>query len=714
MPMKNLYKTPKLSDIYPSLVYGASMSDSGVILGLNAFGHDSAAAIIDSQTGQVVFAVAEERLSNQKHDWHYPIGAIYECCQQAIRLGMRLRGVAVNFLYEEFTTKTLFQEINRLAGSALGVDELKSQLLSHLPNAVYFSLKEENPTSRFVSNLLNQCSVSEEVKATLALRISWYYNWSIKYRLIEETIREQFHGIPIHFVNHHLAHAASAYYNCGFENATILVIDGSGESDTVTVYRGESNRLELVSRTGWPHSLGIFYLFATQHLGFGLGDEYKVMGMSAYGTPRYFDLLQDAISVSKDARLVLHATDYQDLKGMSGIGHFAFQFSDRLKDLLPVRRKEDPFHQAHFDFAASIQKLTEEAGVSLVKQAVRLTGFDQVAIAGGVGLNGLMNEAIRTTSGCSDLFVYPAAGDDGCAVGAAQWLAAKTKQLPNVRLKSCYFGHDVTDESQESILKDRGIQFSRPESIHSQIAMALSDGKIVARCNGRAEFGPRALGNRSILAHPGLKDMKETLNLRVKHREQFRPFAPACLQEKVSKYFNMEHESPFMLLICKAKQLAHEQIPSVVHEDGTARVQSVSRVSNPDFYQLICEFEKRTGLPVVLNTSFNVNGETIVDTVQDAVDSFGFMDIDFLAIGPYWVSKSENLERFPSMSHEDYLEIRRTRYNDRHLGSYSEIDISKFDSAFLDVERYANEFVRKLHTNEPEFASGSIASCTIQ
>lgn len=681
-----------------------SDSSLDVILGLGAFGHDGAAALVDAETGQVLYAVAEERLTNRKHDWHYPIGAIHECCRAAIPLNARLTGVAFNFQSMEFFTKTLFNEIDTCSGLK-ETDSLKIALTQHLPEAEYFSFQNPNETTQFVANLFSDHGFDKISIRTLLKRVSWYYNWSIKYRDIERLIRQHFVGVPVHSVNHHLSHAASAFYSSGFEDATVLVMDGAGEADTVTVYRGCGNRLELVSQTGWPHSLGIFYLFATQHLGFGLGDEYKVMGMSAYGLPRFEPQLRNLLQVTKQAELRQQETPFQTLKDLSGTGHMAFQFTDELSQLIPTRQKSEPFTQIHFDFAASIQKLTEDTGVELAKQAIRLTGHKKIAVGGGVGLNGLMNEAIRKRSGCDDIFIYPAAGDDGCAVGAGQWLAAQQKTLPKKRLRSCYFGHDVMREEAAKVLSQREIRYSEPLSIHDQIAEALANGKIVARCHGRSEFGPRALGNRSILAHPGIATMKETLNLRVKHREEFRPFAPACLAERVAEYFELDTDSPFMLLITKATELARQQVPSVVHADGTARVQSVSRNDESDFYEVIAAFEKLSGIPIVLNTSFNVNGETIVDTALDALESFGFMDIDYLALGPYWISKSENQGKFPELSHDEYLAIRQKRFRSRNLGSYCDVDISKFDDAFLNVDKFIDEFMRTYCVNPSRIAS---------
>ncbi len=696
-------KSPSLKSLYPAILPSSSGS-GGAILGIGAFGHDAAAALIECATGKVLFAQAEERLTNKKHDWHYPIGAVLACCEQAVRLGLNIEQVAVNFRHQEFATKTLFQEIDGICPKPVDTQRLKATILRRIEETNYFSVHDVAKPNEVTAELLSRVAelpLSEEQRKEIILRLTWYFNWSVKYKQIKNRLEEHCEGWPIRYVNHHLAHAASAFYNSGYSDAAVLVIDGSGESDTVTIFHGHSEGLELVQRTGWPHSLGIFYLFATQHLGFSLGDEYKVMGMSAYGQPRFYDEIARMMRVAPAGEFQLLDSAWQKRATMTGLGHVAYQFTGELDKVIPRRTKSDPITQLHFDFAASIQKVTEEIGVELARKALALTGTRHLAIAGGVGLNGLMNEAIRTRSGCEDLFIYPAAGDDGTAVGAAQLVAAEqliqAKKSPATqRLGSCYFGYRVTESEARVTLNQLGIEYSTPASIHQEIARALAAGKIVARCHDAAEFGPRALGHRSILAHPGLATMKETLNARVKHREEFRPFAPACLRERVSDFFEIDCDAPFMLLITRAKAHAKSILPAVVHEDGTARVQSVSAQDHPDFYKTISAFNSVTGIPVVLNTSFNVNGETIVDTALDAIESFGFMDIDFLALGPYWISKEANAKKFPAYEHDEYLKIRQQRYLSRQLGDITEMDIAQFDPAFLNVDEAAAACARTL------------------
>jgi carbamoyltransferase len=316
----------------------------------------------------------------------------------------------------------------------------------------------------------------------------------------------------------------------------------------------------------------------------------------------------------------------------------------------------------HFDLAASVQATFEEFGVRYVRKAMELCGSDRVCLTGGVALNGLMNEAIRKHSGCRELYIFPASGDDGTAAGAALLLAARDGIRNRKKITTAFFGPSRSQEEIERYLGEAQVPFGKPPSIHEKIAAALADGKVVARYLGASEFGPRALGHRSILAHPGRAEMKDLLNRKIKHREPFRPFAPACLEECAAEFFELDVPSPFMLLIPRAREAAREKIPAAIHHDGTARVQTVNAGDNPEFYETIRAFQRLTGLPVVLNTSFNINGEAIVETPQDAVESFAKMEVDYLAIGDCWLGR-ESVKHL-ALPREDaaYLELRRERY----------------------------------------------------
>ncbi len=666
---------------------GTVASNNAVILGIGCFGHEGATALVKRNTGEVLFAVAEERLNNVKHSWYFPIGSITKACQYAQNNGLAISEVAVNFYEKEFITGTLANELKRIVGDTPAEQILAKLLELHIYGDYY------NYNGSFSQKVLDQelasLSLAPEVRSLATARIHWFYNWALKYRQIVLNVGTLFPEIPLYRVPHHLCHATSAFLNSGFDRATVLTIDGQGESETLAVYAADCSGIHKLTSTPWPTSLGIFYLNVTGHLGFSFGDEFKVMGMSAYGSPTYYHLFHDLIDVTPDCRLRFNPSHpYYVLQEATGLyGHFGFGFASDFNKLLKPRRPDEEIRQEHFDFAASIQKVLEEVGVQLARTAMALTGLPDLALAGGVTLNGLMNERIRRESGCQRIFIYPAAADDGTAVGAAQQVSLSL--FPNNRsllpVSIPFFGQESSDEEIEHELKSKGIIYHRPESIHEKIAESLNNEMIVARFTGRSEFGPRALGNRSILASAARKEMKDIINERIKHREPFRPFAPACLAEYASDYFDIDVEAPYMLLIANTKEMAREKIPAVVHADGTARMQTVSKEHNPAFYATIDAYRKLTGLPVIINTSFNINGEAIVDTPEDAIESFLQMDIDFLAIGPFWVARDENRNLAPNLDNKTFLEIRKTRFkkNCNHVLRY--LDISSwhfFESSF--------------------------------
>lgn len=627
-----------------------------VVLGIGAFGHDASAAIVDKQTGEVIYATEEERLNNVKHSGNFPIGGIHRCEETAKKLNLTISDIAVNFDETEFIKGTLFDEIkSNLNGD---VEEFLGKILDIYKFGDYYSLTNESFSTNFINSELSKLVIDEKSREFLKLKMHWYYNWAIKYKNIFQIVCNLYPAIPVRRVTHHLCHAASAFFNSGMEKATIITVDGQGESETLCIYVGDERGIRKVSTTRWPHSLGTLYLNVTKYLGFTLGDEYKVMGMAAYGKPKYYDIFKSMVKVEDRGSIVFNETEYFGRQKVKGLyGHFYFNFK---KPVVRRRYRHEQLRQEHFDLACSVQKFIEDVGVEIAKKAIRLTKIKNLALAGGVALNGLMNEKIRLHSGCDKIFIYPAAGDDGTAVGAAQYVAFKHSNFKPKLITTCFYGYASTTREIEVELKQMGLVYKKCSKIHEQIAKAIANNKIVARYTGRSEFGPRALGNRSILANPRYASMKDILNKRIKQREPFRPFAPACLVEHASEYFEIEVDAPFMLLIPKVK--AKKEIAAVVHNDDTSRVQTVCRNDNEDFYRTIEEFEKITGIPVLINTSFNVNGEAIVDNPKDAIESFGHMDIDYLAIGDYWVSKEDNKDKFPRMSMQKFLELRRKRY----------------------------------------------------
>jgi carbamoyltransferase len=667
------------------------------VLGVGALTHDTSAALVCSQTGNVLYASPEERLSNVKHDSRFPIGSILQCCRLAESRGFFVASVAVNFDPELYLPGVIADEL-----SACGVDArqigtfvagLRDIALRGKPLDVAM---DSECRTRVFELMRGLAQLDEPGRLALALRLTWYLNVAVKYRNLAKLVEALFEGVPVRFVPHHDAHAASAYFGSGFPHAAILVVDGHGELDTTTIHRGEDSRLTRVSSTPWPNSVGAVFLATTRYLGFEYGDEYKVMGMSAYGTPRYLDAFREAVSVTPEGRVHIAETPCFAIRPVRNSGQLRFSILPQFHARCAARRPAEEIRQEHFDLAASVQALIEELGVKLADVACRLAGTSRLAVAGGVGLNGLMNEAIRRSGSVSDLFVYPAASDDGTSAGAAQAVLLQSGIRPTTRMHSCYFGYPRARADVDAALKASGARYSTPPSIHQRIAEAVAEGRIVARYTGAAEFGPRALGNRSILANPAIAGMKDILNVRVKHREQFRPFAPACLREHVGDYFEIATDAPFMILIVRARDFARLRIPAVVHSDGTARVQTVSAEHHPDFHRTLEEFFRITGLPVMINTSFNVNGEAIVETPMDAIESFAFMDIDYLALGEHWISKAENPGLLQVGSHDEYLAIRRNRYGTQVTDPLSQLDVRKYEPWFYPDSAVACAFAASI------------------
>lgn len=636
------------------------MTHKAAILGISALGHDAAASLVDAETGEILFAIAEERLTNLKHTSSFPIASICAARDFASKSQYTVEAAALNIVPEEFSTGTLRRELERLLPDKAVREPLWAAISQLLPFGDYFQ------DGSFSKKLLAPClqAIAEaETRELVQRRVEWYYNWSVKYRWLGEIVRGLLPGVPLECVNHHLTHAISAYFNSGFRKACVLTWDGQGESQTVCVYRAEGRSLNLLAQTSWPTSLGILYLGVTTYLGFKLGDEFKVMGMSAYGKPVYYELFRDLLKIGPNLEVVFASSPYYGHKEFDE-GHFWNYFTDAMKKLVPERRSDGPILQAHFDLAASLQKAFEDFGAEFAQKAMDLAGLTDLCIAGGVALNGLMNEAIRRRTKCRNIFVFPAAGDDGCSVGAAQYLALSRGQALPRALGMPFLGGGTPAVEIRELLQKRGVVFEEPEDIHLRIAQALVDEKIVARFSGRSEFGPRALGNRSILASAHTPEMKDVLNTRIKHREQFRPFAPACLLEHVGEYFDIEVEAPFMLLIANAREIAQKNIPAAVHADGTSRVQTVNAQANPNFYRTIKSFHDLTGVPAIINTSFNINGEAIVETALDALESFAQMDIDYLALEGFWIDKTKNPGILPVLTDAEFLQLRKDRFHE--------------------------------------------------
>lgn len=650
------------------------------IIGINAFVHDTATCLVDASDGRVLYALAEERLTNLKHCSRFPIGTLRQALEIAEKAGCAVTDVAINSDPSLFISGRLAPFIRELVQNPEQADFLVSRLISLLPFPDYYLPAGYSFATQSIDESIASLNLSPSTRNALKSRLLWHYNWAVKNQFIHAYCRQLLPHARLHAIPHHRAHAGSAFFSCGFPEATILVMDGQGESDAISIFSADTGGMKLVSSTGYPLSLGLFYLTATNHLGFSHGDEFKVMGMAAYGRPTLFERLSSSINVTQQGQLHFQQTECLSLiEKPSGTRNFLITFGPEDSPLIRPREPGAPLEQAHFDFAAAVQMTTEKIGVELARAAIALTGNSNLVLTGGVALNGLMNERIRRESGCANIFVYPASGDDGTAIGAAQCVAMQNGAVKASAIGTCFYGKAADDGEITQEFTRRKINYSRPADIHATIAQALAQGKIVARFVGNSEFGPRALGHRSILADPRDANMRDFLNTRIKQRESFRPFAPACLKERVNEYFDLNCDSPFMLLICPVREAARSIIPAVVHQDGTARVQSVDRESNPDFYRIIEEFDRITGVPVVVNTSFNVNGETIVETAGDAIESFQFMDIDYLAIHDYWLTKEDNpSHELSSLSHDAYLELRRKRFADTNPDALAGLDLNRF------------------------------------
>jgi carbamoyltransferase len=559
------------------------------ILGISCFYHDAAAALF--QDGQLIAAAEEERFSRKKHDPSFPIQAIRYCLREA---------------------------------------GISSQDLDYI--GFY-----EKPMRKFERAMHTFQNTYPHASRAFTERVPRLFHEELR---IEEIIREQ---IPtraeILFLEHHISHAASAFLVSPFDEAAILTIDGVGEWATTGLGQGRGNDIHLFQEIHYPHSLGLLYSALTAFLGFQPNsDEYKVMGLASYGRPTRMDDLRQLITVHDDGSYSLHM-DYFSF-------HYATDrsYSDKLIGLLgPPRAPEGPVEQRHKDIAASLQKLLEETLLRIFQYLHKRTGSRNICLAGGVALNGVANWRVFQQSGFENIYIQPASSDSGGALGAAAFISHTVLGTPRSRpMDHALLGPAFTNEEVERFLKTTGAPYRRlnEKELVEETARLIHRGAIVGWFQGRMEYGPRALGNRSILATPCDPEMKDTLNARVKFREEFRPFAPAVIEEKASDYFQIDRPAPFMLLVPQVKEGQGDKIPAVTHVDHSARVQTVSANVNPRFHRLISAFEKVSGVPVLINTSFNVRGEPIVCTPQEAYRCFSHTDIDFLVMNDFLVEKA--------------------------------------------------------------------------
>ena len=566
------------------------------ILGLNAFHGDAAAALVID--GELVNAVEEERLNRVKHCAGFPELAVRWCLEDARLDPRELDHVA----------------IGRDPRANIGAKVVRTIL--------------NRPSPRYVLERFRNATKVRDVRTQMAEALG----------VEPDGLRASFHN-----VEHHLAHAASAFFVSPFDEAAVLTLDGFGDFASAMLCHGRDNRLEVLERVLFPHSLGIFYTAVTQWLGFPrYGDEGKVMGLAPYGDPeRHLATMRELVKLDGDGfelelDFFVHHKEGVDMTWDEQTPTIGRLFSERMETVFgPAREPRTELKQEHMDVAAALQAMLEEAYLHLVRLAYRRTGSRNLCLAGGVALNAVANGRIRPETEFDGVYVQPAAGDSGIAVGAAFYVWNQVLGNPrSFVMEHAYTGPEYTEAEAEQAIRAAGFEPERMEDaqLFDHVAERIAEGDVVGWFQGRMEFGPRALGNRSIVVDPRRHDMKDILNARIKHREHFRPFAPSILAEAAGEWFEQDYTSPFMVLVYKTRAERRGEIPAVNHIDDTGRLQTVEERVSPRYYGLIKAFGERTGVPIVLNTSFNEN-EPIVMTPEHAVETFGKTKMDLLVLG---------------------------------------------------------------------------------
>jgi carbamoyltransferase len=590
------------------------------ILGISAFYHDSAAVLV--RDGDIVAAAQEERFTRKKHDPGFPVNAVNYC----------------------------------LAKGAVAADGL---------DAVAFY---DKPISKFVRILETYFSVAPKGLRSflMAMPVCMKEKLWIPYH-IESAIEKSGFRMPkeLFFPEHHESHAASAFLPSPFQSAAILTLDGVGEWDTSTMGRGKDNTIEMIKEIRFPHSLGLLYSAFTYFAGFRVNSgEYKLMGLAPYGEPRYVDrILDNLVDLREDGsfRLNMEYFGFLDELRMT---------NKKFEELFegPARKKESDITRREMDMAKSIQVVTEEIVMRMARHAHEVTGEKNLCLAGGVALNCVANGKLLREGPFENVWIQPAAGDAGGALGAAlfTWygIQGNARQADGVHdtMKGSYLGPEFPDEEIGAFLEARGYPARKlaDEEWAPTIATLIDEEKVVGLCLGRMEFGPRSLGNRSIVGDARSPKMQSVMNLKIKYRESFRPFAPSCLEERVSDFFELDKPSPYMLLVAPLREdrcvrsdqagdvpltqrvnMVRSDVPAITHVDYSARVQTVNRETNLRYYDLIKAFEDRTQYGLLINTSFNVRGEPIVCTPEDAYTCFMRTEMDYLVLGSYLVAKPD-------------------------------------------------------------------------
>ena len=607
------------------------------ILGLSAFYHDSAACLL--KDGEIVSAAQEERFTRKKHDAAFPRCAIEYCLKEA--------GIGANDINNVVFYEKPFVKFERLLETYLA---FAPKGFKSFAKAMPVWIKDK---------LFQKAALVKELNITFSDDVNW------RERLL--------------FSEHHLSHAASAFYPSPFENAAVLTLDGVGEWTTTSLAVGKGSDLKVVKEIHFPHSLGLLYSAFTYYTGFKVNSgEYKVMGLAPYGEPKYVDLIKEKlITVADDGSYQLDMSYFDYATGLT--------MTNKKFDALfggPPRTSETELTQREMDLAASVQKVTEDIVTQIARDIARDTGERNLCLAGGVALNCVANGILLREKIFENIWIQPAAGDAGGALGAAlsAWYLHHNseREVSSERdaMKGAYLGPEFKDAEIEAELEACGTKFKKlsDDELIEHVATALADEKAVGWMQGRMEFGPRALGGRSIIADPRSPVMQKQLNLKVKYRESFRPFAPSVLREDVNEWFEHDTDSPYMLLVAdvqkdKRRTMTDEEealfgvdklnvprssVPAITHVDYSARIQTVHADTNPRYHTVISKFKEKTGCPLVVNTSFNVRGEPIICSPTDAFKCFMGTELEVLAIGNYLMIKEEQDESLKENYEERY------------------------------------------------------------
>jgi len=573
-----------------------------IVIGINAYHGDSSAAII--KDGQLLAAIEEERIRRIKHWAGFPSEAIKWCLSY---------------------TGTDIRDVDYIAVSRDPFARFHKKIMRIL---------SKRPNISFIKGRLNNYGKVKGIKENLAEIL----------KINKKDIK-----VKVTNIEHHRAHIASSFFVSPFKKAAVVSIDGFGDFVSVMIGVGKENKIDVLDIVEFPHSLGVFYSALTQFLGFwNYGDEYKVMGLSAFGKPVYLDEMRKIVKLKNnglfelDTSYFLHDNKGVEMTWLNEKPTIGRLFSDKLEDLLgKARAKSEELDQRYQNIAVSVQKMYEEAYFHILNSLYKKTELKNVALAGGCIQNSLANGSIYNKTPFKNIYIPPAAHDAGGAIGAAFYLWHQKLKMPrNFKMDSPFYGPGFSKDKIKSILEKNNLKFEEldEKQLLEKVSEDITTGKVVGWFQGRSEWGPRALGNRSILADPRGKKIKDILNARIKKREWFRPFAPVILKEKTEEWFERGEEVPFMEKVYNIREEKRELIPAVCHIDGTGRLQTISYEMNPKYYNLIKEFDRLTGVPILLNTSFNEN-EPIVNTPKEAIDCFLRTKMDTLVIKNYYISR---------------------------------------------------------------------------